>query len=198
MLRVLLASLLISLLNAAPAVAGEVQEAALDAAEGAIKQEAAEAWAALADRGDGASDKMLEEFLERYRAAEVSHTEGDQVWTRAVTVPEVQQAAAVLEERYDTGGRTGVSSEELTDLLVSSRGVKSCWVLYQQETGETPSGRMLMSITIQPDGRPSEAVMTSGSYRGTSLDRCLSVAIRRTKFSPFEGMAMTVEYPFVL
>lgn len=147
-------------------------------------QEAAtQEWSELKALGDRASDEKLEAFLERYRDAGVA---------------EVAEVAAVLESRYDTGGRTGILSEDLSELMVASRGVKSCWVVYEQETGVRPSGRVAVSITVQPDGRPSEASIIDGPYRGTSLDQCLSVAIRRTKFPPFDGMAHTVEYPFAL
>jgi len=167
----------------------------LDEAEATLKQEATAEWAELEALGDRASDEKLEAFVERYRAAEVT-AEGAEA--RTVSIPELEAAAALLEARYDTGGRTGISSEDLSELMVASRGVKSCWAAYQQETGVRPSGRVSVSITVQPDGRPSEASIIDGSYRGTSLDRCLSTAIRRTKFPPFDGMAHTVEYPFAL
>ena len=169
-------------------------EAELAAAEAALKQEAAAAWAELEARGDAATGAELKAYIDRYQAAEVSDGED----SRKVSIPEVALAGDALEARDDTGGRVEVSSEDLNELLLSSRGIKSCWVVYQQETGSRPSGRIEVRFVIQPDGRPSEAAIADGPYRGTSLDRCLSTAIRRTQFPPYEGLAQTVEYPFVL
>lgn len=170
----------------------------LDAAEAALKQEATQAWAALEAQGDAASETEVKAFLDRYQGVEVSGEGNNGLTTRAVSVPEIYEAAAWLEARDDTGGRTGVSSADLSELLINSRGVRSCWALYKQETGAAPTGRILVDIVIQPDGRPSKASINGGQYAGTSLDRCLNTAIRRTQFPPFEGLEVTVEYPFVL
>ncbi len=95
-------------------------------------------------------------------------------------------------------GSTGVPLTVLDTMLRSNRGVKGCFVQYRNATGSLPSGRIPVKIRIQPTGSPDRVYISSGTYRDTSLDDCLSRAIRDIQFPPFDGDAKNYTYPFTL
>jgi hypothetical protein len=92
----------------------------------------------------------------------------------------------------------GVPLTVLDTLLRSNRGVKGCFVEYRNATGSLPSGRIPVKIRVQPSGSPDQAYISSGTYRDTSLDACLSRTIQDIKFPPFVGEAKNYTYPFTL
>ncbi len=95
-------------------------------------------------------------------------------------------------------GSAGVPLTVLDTMLRSNRGVKSCFVQYRNATGSLPSGRIPVKIRIQPSGNPDRVYISSGTYRDTSLDSCLSQAIQAIQFPPFDGDAKNYTYPFTL
>jgi hypothetical protein len=95
-------------------------------------------------------------------------------------------------------GSTGVPLTVLDTMLRSNRGVKGCFVQYRNATGSLPSGRIPVKIRIQPSGSPDRVYISSGSYRDTSLDSCLSRVIQDIQFPPFDGAAKNYTYPFTL
>jgi hypothetical protein len=83
-------------------------------------------------------------------------------------------------------------------MLRGNKGVKSCFVQYQSASGSPPSGQIPVKIRIQPSGSPDRVYISSGTYRDTSLDSCLSRAIQDIQFPPFDGDAKNYTYPFTL
>ena len=86
----------------------------------------------------------------------------------------------------------------LDTMLRNNRSVKMCFVDYSRQTGERPSGRIVVKIRMQSSGRTSSARIDGGPYSGTSLDTCLDIAIGAIQFPPFSGASKTYRYPFVL
>jgi len=92
----------------------------------------------------------------------------------------------------------GVPLTVLDTMLRTNRGVRVCFAEYREETGAMPSGRIPVKIRIRPSGSADKVSISSGTYRGTSLDSCLSSAIKQIGFPPFEGEAKNYTYPFSL
>ena len=92
----------------------------------------------------------------------------------------------------------GVPLQVLDTMLRSNRGVKSCFVDYRNQTGQMPSGRITVSLTVESSGSANSVRIDGGEYAGTSLDSCLSSAIRNISFPPFSGSSKTYRYPFML
>ena len=86
----------------------------------------------------------------------------------------------------------------LDTMLPSNRRVQGCFVHYRNATGSLPWGRIPVKIRIQPSGSPDRVYISSGTYRDTSLDSCLSQAIQDIQFPPFDGEAKNYTYPFTL
>lgn len=95
-------------------------------------------------------------------------------------------------------GSEGVPLQVLDTMLRTNRGVKSCFVDYRKQTGSMPSGRITVSLTVESSGSANSVRIDGGEYAGTSLDSCLSSAIRNISFPPFSGSSKTYRYPFML
>lgn len=117
--------------------------------------------------------------------------------SRGSTPPGPEERAAGRSSGSSTGS-TGVPLTVLDTMLRSNRGVKGCFVEYRNATGSLPSGRIPVKIRIQPSGSPDRVYISSGTYRDTSLDSCLSQAIQDIQFPPFDGDAKNYTYPFTL
>jgi uncharacterized membrane protein YgcG len=103
-----------------------------------------------------------------------------------------------VQQKSSSTGSSGVPLTVLDTMLRSNRGVKGCFVEYRNATGSLPSGRIPVKIRIQPSGSPDRVYISSGTYRDTSLDSCLSRAIQDIRFPPFDGDAKNYTYPFTL
>ena len=96
-------------------------------------------------------------------------------------------------------GSQGVPVTVLDTMLKSNKGVKRCFGIYRQETGALPSGRITVELTVQPSGKATHAKIDGGAYAGTSLDSCLSGAIKDITFPPWDGSeGLTYYYPFIM
>lgn len=100
--------------------------------------------------------------------------------------------------RQASSSSEGVPLQVLDTMLRSNRGVKSCFVDYRNQTGQMPSGRITVSLTVESSGSANSVRIDGGEYAGTSLDSCLSSAIRNISFPPFSGSSKTYRYPFML
>lgn len=98
-----------------------------------------------------------------------------------------------------SSGNVGVPVTVLDTMLKSNKGVKTCFGKYRQETGSLPSGRITVRITVQPSGKATSANIAGGAYQNSSLDTCLSGAIKTIQFPPWDGSeSATYNYPFIL
>jgi len=93
---------------------------------------------------------------------------------------------------------TGVPLTVLDTMIKSNRSVKTCFALYREETGSLPSGRITVTLTVDPSGAVTSAGIASGPYDATSLDSCLGGAVAGIRFPAFDGSAKTYRYPFIL
>ena len=108
------------------------------------------------------------------------------------------EPAVVPEPSAGATGRDGVDRGEFEDAMNSSSGIKRCLYKYRSEFGSMPTGRIPVTVRINPDGSVSSARITGGEYQGTSLDTCFGSSIRAISFSPFDGPTAVESYTFTL
>jgi len=65
-----------------------------------------------------------------------------------------------------------------------------------REKNGVPPGKLVMTITIAPDGTVTKVGVESAAYRGLPIARCISDRMKRWRFPPFKGDAVTVLAPF--
>lgn len=123
--------------------------------------------------------------------------------TEPKTTPRVEPRVSPKVEPQSTAKtepkNVGVQVTVLDTMLKSNKGVKTCFGKYRQETGSLPSGRITVRITVQPSGKATSAKIAGGAYANSSLDTCLSGAIKSIQFPPWEGSEpATYNYPFIL
>lgn len=136
---------------------------------------------------------------ERRAAAAVSPPPAPKSTTSASTTSaSTASAASTKSAPTSAPAPEGVPLTVLDTLLRNNKAVKTCFAVYAQETGAMPRGRITVKIRIPPSGKPDYAGIDGGSYEGTSLDGCLSKAIKGITFPPFSGDSQTVKYPFIL
>ena len=95
-------------------------------------------------------------------------------------------------------GRDSVDRTEFEDKMNGSSGIKRCLYKYRSEFGSMPTGRIPVTVRINPDGSVSSARITGGEYQGTSLDTCFGSSIRSLTFSAFDGPTAVESYTFTL
>jgi predicted Zn finger-like uncharacterized protein len=117
---------------------------------------------------------------------------------RTNTTQTTRPATETKQEEPAAPTSTGVPLTVLDTMIKSNRSVKTCFALYRQETGSLPSGRITVTLTVEPTGQVTGAGIQSGAYAGTSLDTCLGSAITKITFPAFTGSAKTYRYPFIL
>lgn len=71
--------------------------------------------------------------------------------------------------------------------------VRDCIEKHSADGGET--GRVRVSITIEPTGRVSQTRFSPASFQRSVLGRCLGSAARTWRFPTFDGKAMPVDFP---
>lgn len=55
-----------------------------------------------------------------------------------------------------------------------------------------PTGIGKVSVTFAPSGEVQGALLVSGPFRGTAMERCIERTFRAAKVPPFSGSAVTV------
>jgi hypothetical protein len=82
-------------------------------------------------------------------------------------------------------------------ILRNNIEVKKCFFNQMKSTGSLPA-RVDVQFVIEPSGKVSSAKTTTAEFAGSSLDACLSTAIRGLTFSAFTGSPQKINYPFNL
>jgi hypothetical protein len=66
-----------------------------------------------------------------------------------------------------------------------------------QETASGKSGKALLTVKIQPNGRVEEVNVEAPSFEGTRLSHCLREGALRWRFPAFRSTSLTYTYPFI-
>lgn len=92
---------------------------------------------------------------------------------------------------------TQVPFAVIDTILRNNIEVKKCFFNQMKSTGSLPA-RVDVQFVIEPSGKVSSAKTTTAEFTGSSLDACLSTAIRGLTFSAFTGSPQKINYPFNL
>lgn len=90
-----------------------------------------------------------------------------------------------------------------TDILrVAKRnlsGIKKCAAEQRKRNPRLATGTLKMSWYIRPDGRTKNVSVATAKYKGTYVGDCVTSAIKRWRFSRFDGDEMgPINFPFPL
>ncbi len=86
---------------------------------------------------------------------------------------------------------------EVIDIqLRNNIDVKKCFFGHMQSNGALPK-RVDVRFTLEPSGKVSRAAITQAQFAGSSLDSCLSKAIKKIQFPPTSGAATKITFPFI-
>jgi predicted Zn finger-like uncharacterized protein len=118
--------------------------------------------------------------------------------TRAPTPPPAPAPAAPPPPPAPAApAATQVPFAVIDTILRNNIEVKKCFFNQMKSAGSLPA-RVDVQFVIEPSGKVSSAKTTSAEFAGSSLDACLSTAIRGLTFSAFTGSPQKINYPFNL
>jgi Gram-negative bacterial TonB protein C-terminal len=106
---------------------------------------------------------------------------------------------------------SGSDTDSLSDILTNDDIMKTvrsqtsyfqrCFLSYIHRAGAsaTAQGTIVLSFTIQPSGKVSEAQLVRSEFNDLTLHNCTREVIERTRFKLFKGPAVPVqEFPVLL
>ncbi len=88
----------------------------------------------------------------------------------------------------------GLSTTVVEIQIRNNKNIKSCFLAHRKSTGELPP--VTLRFTLENHGKVSNAYLKEAAYQGTALESCLSGSIKMIDFPPFDGDAVTMNYPF--
>jgi predicted Zn finger-like uncharacterized protein len=68
----------------------------------------------------------------------------------------------------------------------------------QQQADDSVKGKMVVKITIKPDGRVAQVAIDTPEFRNTVVAECISNVIKLARFPEFGGGPTTVPFPFTV
>ncbi len=77
-------------------------------------------------------------------------------------------------------------------------GLSSIEPCIESRKHDTPRGKVRLAITIAPAGVVTEAHFLDANIERSAVGRCVVLAAKRWRFSPFVGAPETVEVPLIL
>jgi len=98
----------------------------------------------------------------------------------------------------NTGGGGELRSSEslLTVVRRYAPGIQFC---YENELKKSPGlgGKMVVSLTVEPDGTVSSVILVENSLRSAAVSDCVTAQMRGWKFPAIETGTVTFKTPFV-
>ncbi len=87
------------------------------------------------------------------------------------------------------------SEEEIERVFQKNKG--QIFTIYNRELRKDPSmrGKIVFSITIEPDGKVSKCIIVSSDIENKKLQKRLISKIKKFKFKPLKVPVITVNYP---
>jgi hypothetical protein len=91
--------------------------------------------------------------------------------------------------------RGTVSLDSVDATIRGQRSIKQCFFAAQRELGFLPD--VIVRFRILPSGTVETASISDpATLQGSTLDACLSHALATTRFAPFSGNGVWLNYPF--
>ncbi len=92
---------------------------------------------------------------------------------------------------------SGLSQSQIKTVI--ERNLTRIRFCYDSQLRRNPnlSGKVVVSFTINGNGRVSTVKLKTRKFRGSYLDSCVSEAIRGWSFPKFSGDPISVDYPFI-
>ena len=94
------------------------------------------------------------------------------------------------------GGELRSSESLLTVVRRYAPGIQFC---YENELKKSPGlgGKMVVSLTVEPDGTVSSVILVEDSLRSAAVSDCVTAQMRGWKFPAIETGMVTFKTPFV-
>jgi TonB family protein len=94
------------------------------------------------------------------------------------------------------GGELRSSESLLTVVRRYAPGIQFC---YENELKKSPGlgGKMVVSLTVEPDGTVSSVILVEDSLRSAAVSDCVTAQMRGWKFPAIETGTVTFKTPFV-
>jgi hypothetical protein len=107
--------------------------------------------------------------------------------------------AALPSSREGPAAETGRFDRSAV-LKVVSANKRAVTLCYEQslKRGERLRGKLDVSVTIATSGEVEQASVANARLARSEMARCLTSAVRRWRFPPFEGEPVELELPFLL
>ncbi|MDX2023159.1 MAG: AgmX/PglI C-terminal domain-containing protein [Deltaproteobacteria bacterium] len=122
------------------------------------------------------------------------------------TRPPVPVAPRVAATGGQTGGAGAAATAPLPEALTFSEvssvvrrnlgGVRVCY-LKLTRSGSSPSGRAIVSFSVEPAGKVGQVRVDAPVFQDTSLPNCVSEQVKHWSFPQTQKGGATVQYPLV-
>ena len=112
-------------------------------------------------------------------------------------IPEPEPQPIVPEPSAPPPAANTIPESVIHTLLSSNSKVKRCFQTEYKENG-TPPNNVPVNFMAAPDGKVLTAYISSGPFKGSTFETCLSAAIKSVSTPPFSGPPQQISYTFRL
>ena len=91
-----------------------------------------------------------------------------------------------------------LDAENIKQVIKAGASAIQACVEQAAKTGDVPSGKQMLTVSITPRGIVERALFRDGAVSASGVGECITKAARKWKFAPFPGDTTDVEIPLVL